>query len=51
VCSSDLDDVIFIDERTDEYMKLVEDQLSQNKAKPTISIALNEEDEINVDDI
>jgi hypothetical protein len=33
-------------------MKLVEDQLSQNKVKPTISIAMNEEeDEINVDDI
>ena len=49
------DDVLFIDERTDEYMKLVEDELAQNhntaNVKTTINIAFDEEDEINVDDI
>jgi translation initiation factor 1A len=53
------DDVLFIDERTDEYMKLVENEiaLAQNQnnttsnIKTTISIAFDEEEEINVDDI
>jgi translation initiation factor 1A len=49
------DDVLFIDERTDEYMKLVEDELAQNQntanIKTTINIAFDEEDEIDVDDI
>ena len=51
------DDVLFIDERTDEYMKLVENEIAQNQnntssnMKPTISITFDEEEEINVDDI
>lgn len=47
------DDVLFVDERTDEYMKLVEEELVQNKndKNTKISIAFDEEDEINVDDI
>jgi hypothetical protein len=44
------DDVLFIDERTDEYMKLVECQLQQNKLNITTT-SVEEEDEINVDDI
>jgi len=49
------DDVLFIDERTDEYMKLVENELTQNQInsndKKTLNIVFNEEEEINVDDI
>jgi translation initiation factor 1A len=49
------DDVLFIDERTDEYMKLVEDELAQTQNnvnnKNAINIIFNEEEEINVDDI
>jgi hypothetical protein len=49
------EDILFIDERTDEYMKLVEDELAQNKNNVnktnTINIVFNEEEEINVDDI
>ena len=49
------EDVLFIDERTDEYMKLVEDELAQNQNNVnktnTINIVFNEEEEINVDDI
>jgi len=49
------DDVLFIDERTDEYMKLVEEELAQNhdnaNSKTTVNIVFNEEEEINVDDI
>ena len=50
------DDVLFIDERTDEYIKLVEHELAQNQNnannnKNTINIVFNEEEEINVDDI
>jgi translation initiation factor 1A len=48
------DDVLFIDERTDEYMKLVEEELAQNNNannKNSINIVFNEEEEINVDDI
>jgi hypothetical protein len=53
---SQVRDVLFIDERTDEYMKLVEDELAQNQnnttSKNTINnIVFNEEEEINVDDI
>jgi translation initiation factor 1A len=49
------DDVLFIDERTDEYIKLVEDELTQNQnnanKKTMLTVAFDEEDEINVDDI
>jgi hypothetical protein len=47
------DDVLFIDERTDDYMRLVEDEIAekQNQGSVKISIAFDEEDEINVDDI
>jgi translation initiation factor 1A len=47
------DDVLFIDERTDDYMRLVEDELAQkqNQGNVKISIAFDEEEEINVDDI
>ena len=49
------DDVLFVDERTDDYMRLVEDELAQKKlnseTNTKISIAFDEEDEINVDDI
>jgi len=49
------DDVLFIDERTDEYMKLVENEVTQNQIntnnKKTLNIVFNEEEEINVDDI
>ena len=47
------DDVLFIDERTDDYMRLVEDELAQkqNQGNVKISIAFSEEEEINVDDI
>jgi len=49
------DDVLFIDERTDEYIKLVEDELTQNQnnanKKTTLVVAFDEEDEIDVDDI
>jgi translation initiation factor 1A len=49
------DDVLFVDERTDEYMRLVEDELAQKKlnseTNTKISVAFDEEDEINVDDI
>ena len=44
------DDILFIDERTDEYMKLVENQLQQNKLTINTN-SMEEEDEINVDDI
>jgi len=46
-------DVLFVDERTDEYMKLVEEELvqSKNDKNTKTSIAFDEEDEINVDDI
>jgi hypothetical protein len=44
---------LFIDERTDDYMRLVEDEIAekQNQGSVKISIAFDEEDEINVDDI
>jgi hypothetical protein len=45
------DDVLFIDERTDDYMKLVEEELAQNQSNVKVSIAFDEEEEINVDDI
>jgi len=45
------DDVLFIDERTDEYTKLVEEELAQNQGNTKTSIAFDQEDEINVDDI
>ena len=47
------DDVLFIDERTDEYMKLVEKELANDKTKQNCrtQITFDEEDEINVDDI
>jgi translation initiation factor 1A len=49
------DDVLFIDERTDEYMKLVENELTQNQIisndNKALNIVFNEEEEINVDDI
>jgi hypothetical protein len=47
------DDVLFIDERTDDYMKLVEEELAQNQVNGNVkvSIAFDEEEEINVDDI
>jgi len=46
------DDVLFIDERSDEYMKIVEEELIQNRThKNKINIAFEEEEEINVDDI
>jgi hypothetical protein len=47
------DDVLFIDERTDDYMKLVEEELAQNQGNGNVkvSIAFDEEEEINVDDI
>jgi hypothetical protein len=48
-------DVLFIDERTDDYIRLVEDELVQNQINNNnntkISIAFDEEEEINVDDI
>ena len=45
------DDILFIDERTDEYTKLVEEELAQNQGNTKTSIAFDQEDEINVDDI
>lgn len=46
------DDVLFVDERTDEYMKIVEEELAQNQNDKTtkISIAFDDE-EVNIDDI
>ena len=47
------DDVLFIDERTDDYMRLVEDELAQQQTQNNvkINIAFDDEEEINVDDI
>ena len=45
------DDVLFIDERTDDYIKLVEEELAQNQGNVKVSIAFDEDEEINVDDI
>ena len=46
------DDVLFVDERTDEYMKLVEEELAQNQndRNTKINIAFDDE-EVNIDDI
>jgi translation initiation factor 1A len=44
------DDVLFVDERTDEYMKLVEEELVQKQGNVKISIAFDEE-EVDIDDI
>ena len=45
------DDVLFIDERTDDYMRLVEEELAEKELNKNINIAFNEDEEINVDDI
>jgi translation initiation factor 1A len=45
------DDVLFVDERTDEYMKLVEEELIKTQTNTKINIAFDVEEEINVDDI
>jgi len=45
------DDVLFIDERTDDYMRLIEEELAEKDLNKNINIAFNEDEEINVDDI
>jgi hypothetical protein len=45
------DDVLFVDERTDEYMKLVEEELAQNQNDKNAKISIAYDEEVNIDDI
>jgi len=48
----DYDDIVFTDESTQEYQKLIQSQLSETKIKNiTIATTCDEDEEINVDDI